>query len=189
MPPKPTCKVVKREGQRGARIDPKGCKVRTSVNAQGSKKKENKQGQEKIKRSTRSNEMRLALAGHRQRQFINNWNAKPAAVRRQYKQNHNIIYDTGANMTTMKSSTLRHIGYNPDRQSNVSYTNVSDASGGVNRRKILKNVVFYVLLKSDKNREGNRTRQWITLNDDVLVVPNNAQCTELTWHTRNQAAR
>ena len=26
MPPKPTCKVVKREGQRGARIDPKGCK-------------------------------------------------------------------------------------------------------------------------------------------------------------------
>ena len=38
MPPKPTCKVVIREGQRGARIDPKGCKVRTSVNAQGSKK-------------------------------------------------------------------------------------------------------------------------------------------------------
>eukprot|EP01043_Picozoa_sp_COSAG02_P008850 COSAG02_NODE_290_length_25531_cov_75.132392_18_plen_212_part_00 len=31
MPPKPTCKVVKREGQRGARIDPKGCKVRTTI--------------------------------------------------------------------------------------------------------------------------------------------------------------
>ena len=64
MPPKPACKVVKREGQRGARIDPKGCKVRTSVNAQGSKQKEDKRGQEKIKRTTRSNEMRLALAGH-----------------------------------------------------------------------------------------------------------------------------
>ena len=33
MPPKPTCKVVKREGQRGARIDPKGCKVRTTKDA------------------------------------------------------------------------------------------------------------------------------------------------------------
>ena len=43
MPPKPTCKVVKREGQRGARIDPKGCKVRTTKDAQGNKKKQNKQ--------------------------------------------------------------------------------------------------------------------------------------------------
>ena len=43
MPPKPTCKVVKREGQRGARIDPKGCKVRTTKDAQGNKKKETKQ--------------------------------------------------------------------------------------------------------------------------------------------------
>ena len=50
MPPKPTCKVVKREGQRGARIDPKGCKVRTTKDAQGNKKKETKQGHEKIKR-------------------------------------------------------------------------------------------------------------------------------------------
>ena len=30
MPTRPTCKVVKREGERGARIDPKGCKVRTT---------------------------------------------------------------------------------------------------------------------------------------------------------------
>ena len=41
MPPKPTCKVVKREGQRGARIDPKGCKVRTTKDDQGNKKKQN----------------------------------------------------------------------------------------------------------------------------------------------------
>ena len=44
MPPKPTCKVVKREGQRGARIDPKGCKVRTTKDAQGNKRQYNKQG-------------------------------------------------------------------------------------------------------------------------------------------------
>ena len=42
MPPKPTCKVVKREGQRGARIDPKGCKVRTTKDAQGNKRQYNK---------------------------------------------------------------------------------------------------------------------------------------------------
>ena len=45
MPPKPTCKVVKIEGQRGARIDPKGCKVRTTKDAQGNKRQYNKQGQ------------------------------------------------------------------------------------------------------------------------------------------------
>ena len=37
MPTQPTCKVVKREGQRGARIDPKGCKVRTTKDTQGNK--------------------------------------------------------------------------------------------------------------------------------------------------------
>jgi|EP01046_Picozoa_sp_COSAG06_P023556 hypothetical protein len=44
MPPKPTCKVVKIEGQRAARIDPKGCKVRTTKDAQGNKRQYNKQG-------------------------------------------------------------------------------------------------------------------------------------------------
>ena len=74
MPPKPTCKVVKREGQRGARIDPKGCKVRKTKDAQGNKKKENKQGQQKIKRTTTKTDMRLAVAGSPQRHLIANWN-------------------------------------------------------------------------------------------------------------------
>ena len=73
MPPKPTCKVVKREGQRGARIDPKGCKVRTTKDAQGNKKKENKQGNEKIKRTTTNRDMRLAVVGSPQRHLIANW--------------------------------------------------------------------------------------------------------------------
>ena len=54
---------MKREGQRGARIDPKGCKVRTTKDAQGNKKKENKQGNEKIKRTTTNRDMRLAVVG------------------------------------------------------------------------------------------------------------------------------
>ena len=48
MPTQPTCKVVKREGQRGARIDPKGCKVRTTKDTQGNKRQYNKRGEEKI---------------------------------------------------------------------------------------------------------------------------------------------
>ena len=90
MPPKPTCKVVKREGQRGARIDPKGCKVRTTKDAQGNKKKENKQGQQKIKRTTTKTDMRLAFAGSPQRHLIANWNDRPQNFRSNYKRNHNI---------------------------------------------------------------------------------------------------
>ena len=63
MPPKPTCKVVKREGQRGARIDPKGCKVRTTKDTQGNKRQYNKRGEEKITLKTTGNEMRLVVAG------------------------------------------------------------------------------------------------------------------------------
>ena len=93
MPPKPTCKVVKREGQRGARIDPKGCKVRTTKDAQGNKKKETKQGNEKIKRTTTKREMRLAVAGSPQRHLIANWNNRPQQFRSNYKRNHNMIYE------------------------------------------------------------------------------------------------
>lgn len=55
MPPKPTCKVVKRQGQTGARIDPKGCKVRSEKDAAGTVKTTNKQGQRlhKVKETNR----------------------------------------------------------------------------------------------------------------------------------------
>ena len=62
MPPKPTCKVVKREGQRGARIDPKGCKVRTTKDAQGNKRQYNKQGQEKFKMTEIKDEHAMIIA-------------------------------------------------------------------------------------------------------------------------------
>ena len=63
MPTRPTCKVVKREGERGARIDPKGCKVRTTKDAQGNKRQYNKRGEEKITLKTTGNEMRLVVVG------------------------------------------------------------------------------------------------------------------------------
>ena len=105
MPTRPTCKVVKREGERGARIDPKGCKVRTTKDTQGNKKKETKQGYEKIKRTTTKRDMRLAVAGSPQRHLIANWNNWSQPIRSNYKRNHNMIYDTGANITSMTPAT------------------------------------------------------------------------------------
>ena len=64
MPPKPTCKVVKREGQRGARIDPKGCKVRTTKDAQGNKRQYNKQETFKIT-EIKDERSSLTIAGSR----------------------------------------------------------------------------------------------------------------------------
>ena len=155
MSTRPTCKVVKREGQRGARIDPKGCKVRTSVSAQGIKTQVDKRGLEKIKRATRMYRMELALAGHRQRSLLNDWSNKSSAERRQYKQAHNILYDTGASVTTMTQDTLRHIGYNPDRQTNIDTIEVTDANGRTVRRKVLKNVVFNVLAFRSRFRRAS----------------------------------
>ena len=45
----PSCKVVLREGQGGARIDPKGCKVRTKKTASGATEKTDKHGKTKRK--------------------------------------------------------------------------------------------------------------------------------------------
>eukprot|EP01046_Picozoa_sp_COSAG06_P015892 COSAG06_NODE_1033_length_11001_cov_5.119795_10_plen_145_part_00 len=89
MPTQPTCKVVKREGQRGACIDPKGCKVRTTKDAQGNKKKDTKLGYEKIERTTTKRDMRLAVAGSPQRHLIANWNNRPQQFCSNYKSNHN----------------------------------------------------------------------------------------------------
>ena len=123
MPPKPTCKVVKIEGQRGARIDPKGCKVRTTKDAQGNKRQYNKQGQEKFKITEIRNEHAVTIAGSRQyATVVRHWktttgpNAMSVAQKGAFKRNHKMIYDTGATMTTMSRSTLRKIGENPNRK-------------------------------------------------------------------------
>ena len=50
IPPKPTCKVVKRAGQTGARIYPKGGTVRTEKSVTGALTTRNKAGHTKIKR-------------------------------------------------------------------------------------------------------------------------------------------
>ena len=106
MPPKPTCKVVKREGQRGARIDPKGCKVRTTKDAQGNKRQYNKRGDEKITLKTTGNEMRLVVAGARQHSTVRNWGNRTMRQRAEWRDRHKMIYDTGAQVTSMSRDVL-----------------------------------------------------------------------------------
>ena len=101
MPTQPTCKVVKREGQRGARIDPKGCKVRTTKDTQGNKRQYNKRGEEKITLKTTSNEMRLVVAGARQHSTVRNWGNRTMRQRAEWRDRHKMIYDTGAQLTSM----------------------------------------------------------------------------------------
>ena len=60
MPPKKTCKVVVKEGQRGARIHPKGCKVRTKIEG-GVKTRRNKEGQIKRKAKTTGTEFTVRV--------------------------------------------------------------------------------------------------------------------------------
>ena len=64
---KKTCKVVKRRtatgGYTGARIDPKGCKVRTTKSQAGVLRRYNKQGERKITLKTTKKAKTLAVAG------------------------------------------------------------------------------------------------------------------------------
>ena len=39
--------------------------------------------------------------------------------------------------------------------------------------RVLRDVRYHILLKSDKDTSGNRTRRWVTLTTDVLVMPSN----------------
>ena len=118
MPPKPTCKVVKRAGQKGARIAPKGCVVRTDEDAAGVKVRRNKAGEVKLTQRVNTGEVdfRLPVAigkgfpaskGYPARAKRDNGRVLTAADRARYGEEHNLLYDTGAQMTTMNVALLR----------------------------------------------------------------------------------
>ena len=161
MPPKPTCKVVKREGQRGARIDPKGCTVRTEKSAAGTVTTRNKAGETKIKAKERDSKFFLAIAGSTQSGIANGWSTRSAPSKRNYKSNHKILYDTGAQITLMSKDLLTKIGVNWRRNNNMYYSAVMGVGGSENT-KVLQDVQFYVLIDS-------RTSQWTLVTADVYV--------------------
>ena len=102
MPPKPTCKVVKRVGQTGARIHPKGCTVRTDVDvAVGTNVRTNKAGDKERKVVARGREHQVTVA------------RAPNAPSSEWVTG--VIYDTGATSSLFSQAAATKLGYPPAR--------------------------------------------------------------------------
>ena len=161
MPPKPTCRVVKRAGQTGARIDPKGCTVRTEKSATGKLTTKNKVGETKIKVKEANNRFMLTIAGSTQQSVPNGWSKRSAASKVNYKEDHKILYDMGAQVTLMSKALLDNIGVNWRRNNNYFMANVNGVTGPENLN-VLEHVAFYVLIDS-------KTSQWTQVTVDVYA--------------------
>ena len=154
MPTQPTCKVVKREGERGARIDPKGCKVRTTKDTQGNKRQYNKRGEEKITLKTTSNEMRLpvVVAGARQHSTVRNWGNRTMRQRAEWRDRHKMIYDTGAQVTSMSREMCDRLRIDWRRTTNYTMQSVRGVGNTSTPCKVLHDVEFYICIDGTTTR-------------------------------------
>lgn len=157
MPPRPTCKVVKKPNETGARIYPRGCKVRRVQQADGSIKKYNKQGQEKAK-------IRYAIGDPMGRNIAYVWLAidYPNAGNVEHTRGVHMIWDTGATITLMKYADAEAWGLirKPNgRLRAFSDAHSQNAHGEVSRVRIYKNVPFTI-------KWGNVEE---TVRDDIMV--------------------
>ena len=136
MPPKPTCKVVKRAGQRGARIHPKGCTVRTNVDVgAGTKVRTNKAGEQKRKVVVRGREHEVTLARAP--------NANPNEWVR------GVIYDTGATDFGFSQEAATKLGYPQARVLREGSPVIISGTGGRYAGMRLR-MGFYVLVESQR---------------------------------------
>ena len=160
---KKTCKVVKRAGQRGARIAPKGCKVRTDISADGTTTRKNKAGETKIKRVIVQDKFFMAVTGTgpNQQSVINGWSQRSTQSKRTYTAQHQILYDTGAMVTLMSRALCEKLGIKWRRKTNVS-SQVIHGVGGSETLKILRGVEFYLQIDS-------RSNQWTNVTADINV--------------------
>mgnify|MGYP000102927888 CR=1 FL=1 len=95
-PPQPTCKAVKRPNQRGARIHPRGCRVRYILNNDGTLGKNAKAtGARKPAKQT------ILIEGDRHFQFNAKVGNSPSS---------RFLWDTGATNTSMNQRTARKLG-------------------------------------------------------------------------------
>ena len=158
---KKTCKVVKRVGQQGARIAPKGCKVRTEISADGATTRRNKAGETKIKRTVGDKTFFMTVAGANQQSVINGWVSRSTESKRTYKATHKMLYDTGAQVTLMSRALCEKLGIKWRRKTNVS-SQVIHGVGGSETLKILHDVEFYLQIDS-------RSNQWTKVTADINV--------------------
>ena len=95
-PPQPTCKAVKRPNQRGARIHPRGCRVRYVLNNDGTIGKNAKAtGRKKPAKQT------ILIEGDRHFMFNARVGNSPST---------RFLWDTGATTTGISRKTARKLG-------------------------------------------------------------------------------
>jgi|EP01046_Picozoa_sp_COSAG06_P003389 hypothetical protein len=87
--------LTKRQGQTGACIDPKGCKVRSQKDATGTVKTTNKQGQRKHKVRELNRDHFLFISGKKPSHATvrSNWNTKTPAQKAAFGAAHRIHYE------------------------------------------------------------------------------------------------
>ena len=137
MPPKKTCKVVVKEGQRGARIAPKGCKVRTRI-VGGVKTRTNKMNQ--IKRKAKTDERSF---------YVKVGRTQAATVTEKWK------WDTGAEVDTMSYESAERLGILAGQQRypsavvGIGTVGGSAAASGGNVSFEIRNITLWVTVMPD----------------------------------------
>ena len=170
MPPKPTCKVVKREGQKGARIAPKGCVVRTEEDREGVKVRKNKAGMVKLTKRVDTDEVAFRLmvaadAEFPQSAMEDNGRVMTYFDKQSYAEDHSMIYDTGAQMTLMHVNFLKRLSI-PGIEERIRLkrytTNTLQGVTGSDDAKIFDKTTFHVLVSQNPDR-------WEKVVDDIWV--------------------
>ena len=157
MPPK-TCEVVTKPNQRGARIHPRGCKVRRVQQADGSIKKYNKEGKEKAK---------ITYAHDRHgRNIAYVWVAvsHPNTGNVQHARGVRMTWDTGATSTMMRYEDAEAWGVINQPNGRARPFNQSrslDARGTMSQVRVYKDVPFVVKWRNIEE----------AVRDDILVHP------------------
>ena len=130
--PRPTCKAVKRPNQRGARIHPRGCRVRYILHNDGTIRK-NAKADNRLKPAKQN----IELQGDRH--FMFNARVGNSASTR-------FLWDTGATTTSMSQRTARKLGLLGETNQPINgfswgqnvYTTIAD--GSVMEVKTINNV-------------------------------------------------
>jgi len=157
MPPKPTCKVVKRVGQTGARIHPKGCTVRTDVDVgAGTKVRTNKAGDKKRKVVEGGREHQVTLA------------RAPNANPNEWVTG--VIYDTGATDSDFTQAAATKLGYPQARVLREGSPVIISGTGGTYAGMRVR-MGFYVLVESHALvAHGNNAWKYVEGNATVSMA-------------------
>ena len=160
MPPKPTCKVVKREGQTGARIAPKGCEVRTEVSATGVKVRRNKADLVKLKLKTAKKALSFIISSEPGFPESAMTVFGDSEDRETYRVNNQMLWDTGASLTTM--STVFFARLFPERANGLpdGSGRVTVADGELVITNRYNNMTFYILVKEYPDK-------WVEVTDTI----------------------